>query len=601
MGVQERAATRAVVKGSVSSVLKPIRGWLALATLLSALGGMLSLIPLAGIAQVASVVLDPGQGAASRVSIAGTVVFSLVSLLVGMLLISVAEWVAHLADNQITGHLRLAIVRRLALVPLGWFSNRASGEVKQAIQDDISTLHSLAAHFYTTVGRAVGAISLSIVYLFAMDWRMAIASLLPFPLFFLFFTRATRASAANIATFGAGMGRINNALSEFVSGIAVIKTFGAHGRAHEGYRKAVDGFAREFDDFTKPLVSEMANANAMIAPAAVLGVVLAFGTLFVALGWMVPVHVLPFVLVAPGLCAPLLLLKYITHNLNHATAAAQRVHALLETPILPMGTGQARHLPADAVVRVENLSYAYHEQAPVLTNVSLDLKPGTVTAIVGASGSGKSTLARLLLRFFDPTQGRITLGGVDLREIDTAQLYRHIGFVLQDVKLIRASVRDNIALGRPSASQAEIEEAARVANIHERILALPGGYESVVGEDASFSGGEQQRISIARAVLLDPPVIVLDEPTAALDPENEVQVQQALSRFARGRTVLVIAHRLDTIMHADRIIVLENGAVLEAGRHEELLARKGRYAKLWSIGGYGLDGSQEHESQVASC
>jgi len=190
------------------------------------------------------------------------------------------------------------------------------------------------------------------------------------------------------------------------------------------------------------------------------------------------------------------------------------------------------------------------------------------------------------LRFFDPQKGSITLGGVDLRHIDTSILYQHIGFVLQDVRLLHASVRDNIALGRPSASQKQIEDAAKIANIHERILALPHGYDSVVGEEALLSGGECQRVSIARAVLLDPPILVLDEATAAADASNEVVIQDALSRFAQGRTLLVIAHRLDTIMHADSILVLESGTIVEQGTHEHLLSLHGLYRKLWAEGNY---------------
>ncbi|WP_231114242.1 ATP-binding cassette domain-containing protein, partial [Pseudomonas putida] len=200
--------------------------------------------------------------------------------------------------------------------------------------------------------------------------------------------------------------------------------------------------------------------------------------------------------------------------------------------------------------------------------------------------AGKSTLARLLLRFFDPDAGRITLGGVDLRQIESRELYRRIGFVLQEVRLIHASVADNIALGKPAATREQVEAAARLANIHTRILQLPRGYDSVVGEDAQLSGGEQQRLSIARAVLLDPPVLVLDEATAAADAESEAAIQDALSRFARGRTLLVIAHRLDTVMHADQILVLDQGALCEQGRHSELLTRQGLYARLWAQGGY---------------
>lgn len=587
--------------GSVSQVLRPIRGRLIIAAVLAAIGTMLTLVPLAGIAHIAQLAMGQAEVAAAwgqmHDQVWRVVIISLVCLFLGMTLISMGEMVAHLADNHITGHLRRAITRRLASVPLGWFTSRASGEVKQAMQDDIGTLHSLTAHFFTTLGRTIGAIVISILYLFAMDWRMAVVSLLPFPLFFLFFSRATKASGANMQSFGAGMARINNAVVEFVNGIPVVKAFGVEGKAHGSYREAVDGFADAFNDFTRPLVSAMANAHAMIAPVAVLGVVLAFGTLGVSLGWITPVEVLPFALVAPGICAPLLLLSYVTHDLNTATGAAQRVHTLLQTPVLETLAGAAPTPPDNAEIRVEQLGYSYDGQTPVLKDISFTLKPGTVTAIVGASGSGKSTLARLLLRFFDPSEGRITLGGVDLRQIESAQLYRRIGFVLQEVRLIHASLRDNIALGRPSASQQEIEDAARTANIHERILALPQGYDSVIGEDVQLSGGELQRVSVARAILLDPPVLVLDEATAAADAENEVKLQQALSRFAQGRTLMVIAHRLDTVMHADHIILIDNGTICEQGRHHELLARKGRYARLWALGGY----EQAKEQAISSC
>jgi len=580
--------------GPISRILHPIRARLIAAAVLAGTGSMLTLVPLAGIAHIAHIALDP---ALAHGDVWPTIIASVACLFAGMALMSLGELAAHLADNRLTHQLRLQAMQRLGQVPLGWFTSRASGEVKQAMQDDINTLHSLTAHFYTTTGRAVGAIAISVVYLFAMDWRLAIVSLLPFPGFFLFFGRAMKASGSNMEQFVAGMGRINNAVVEFVNGIPVVKAFGATGRAHGSYRAAVDAFADAFAAFTRPLVGSMANANALIAPVAVLGVVVLAGTACVALGWMAPVDILPFALVAPGISAPMLLLHYLTHDLNNATGAAQRVQALLDTPVLLQPAPDQQQLPDGTEIRMEGVGYAYDGHNKVLSDITLTLRPGTVTAIVGASGSGKSTLARLLLRFFDPSEGRITLGGVDLRHIATPELYRRIGFVLQEVRLIHASVRENIALGRPSASSDEVEEAARLANIHERILALPRGYDSVIGEDAQLSGGELQRVSIARAVLLDPSVLVLDEATAAADAENEVAIQDALSRFARGRTLLVIAHRLDTIMHADHIIVVENGAIVEQGSHAELLADKGRYAQLWALGGY-----QDTEEEVSpSC
>lgn len=587
-----------VAEGAIAQLLRPVRGRLIVAAILASLGTALTLLPLAAIAHLAELALAPADGGIWTTDAAAhvwpVIGGSLGCLVLGMVLVSLGEMLAHLLDNQITSHLRLAITRKLGKVPLGWFTARASGEVKQAMQDDVDTLHSLTAHFYTTVGRSLGAVSFATVYLFAMDWRMAAISLLPFPLFFLFVSRATRASSANMQAFGAGMARINNAVVEFVNGITVVKSFGIEGKAQANYRDAVDGFAVAFQDFARPLVSAMANAHALITPVVVLGIVLTFGTLFTWLGWIEAIDLLPFVLVAPSLCAPLLLLSYITHDLHNATAAALRIQQLLATPELARPTQAPTVLPARAELQVENLSYSYDGETPVLSNIDLTLRPGTVTAVVGPSGAGKSTLASLLLRFFDPDAGRITLGGVDLRQIDSTQLYRHIGFVLQDVRLIHASLRDNIALGRATASLDEIEQAARLANVHERIIALPRGYDSVVGEDAQLSGGERQRVSIARAMLLDPAILVLDEATAAADAENEVHIQQALSRFAHGRTVLVIAHRLDTVMHADHIIVIDHGSIQEQGTHAQLLASGGRYARLWRAGDYPNNERTEH-------
>ncbi|QIL79657.1 ABC transporter ATP-binding protein [Diaphorobacter sp. HDW4A] len=581
MRTHDAAAPAAKEPGPVARILKPIRGRLITAGVLAAIGAMLTLVPLAAIAHIGGAVL-----AGIEEDVWPIVVLSLLCLFTGMGLMLAGEVLAHLADNRVTFDLRIAVARRLSSVPLGWFTDRASGEVKQAMQDDIATLHSLTAHFYTAVGRAAGMTAISAIYLLVLDWRMALMALLPFPGFFLFLKHAMKASGANMQEFVARLGRINSATVEFADAMPVVKAFGGAGQTHAGYRYAVDAFAQAFTDFTRPLVKSMAHAHALIAPVTVLGVVLASGALFVGAGWATPAQVLPFALVAPGICAPLLLLHTLLHDLQGATGAAQRVLALLGAPELPQPKPQERQVPVGHDVHFEQVGYAYASGHRVLSGISLALRPGTVTAIVGPSGAGKSTMARLLLRFFDPTEGRITLGGVDLRQMESAALYQRIGFVLQEVRLIHASVRENIALGRPSARLQEIEAAARAAHIHERILALPRGYDSVVGEDAQLSGGERQRVSIARAVLLDPPVLVLDEATASADAENEAAIQDALSRFARGRTVLVIAHRLDTVMQADRILVLDGGEIAEQGNHADLMARNGRYARLWHVGGY---------------
>ncbi len=229
----------------------------------------------------------------------------------------------------------------------------------------------------------------------------------------------------------------------------------------------------------------------------------------------------------------------------------------------------------------EDVSFSYDGQTEAVRNIDLALEPGTVTALVGASGSGKSTLGRLLPRFWDPTAGRITIGGVSVDEINSDDLYQLVGLVFQDVQLLRASIRENIALSKPDAPMEQIEQAARAAQIHDRIVALDRGYDAVVGEDAQLSGGEAQRVSIARAILADTPILVLDEATAFADPEAEATIQDALSELIVGRTLLVIAHRLRTIVGADQICVLENGQIVQRGTHSQLIASDGNYKQLW--------------------
>lgn len=581
MSASTAASNASPAERPLQRVLIPIRKNLLVAGALAAMGSALSLVPLAVIAHIARAALS-----GTLESVGPAVLLGVVSLLLGAALLLAGELVAHLADNRLTFGLRKAAAQRLAQVPLGWFTSRTSGDVKQALQDDMATLHSLTAHFYTALGRAGGAVAASAAYLLVQNWRMALVTMLPFAGFFVFLKRAMKASGANMQSFVEKLGRINSATAAFAGGIPVMKTFGSGGQTHQAYREGVDGFAQAFTDFTRPLVASMARAHALIAPVTVLGVVLACGLLFVALGWCAPVDVLPFALVAPGACAPVLLLHTLLHDLQGAHGAAQRVQALLNTPVLGQPEPAQLQQPSSNAIRFDNVSYAYGDERSALRNISFELPPGTVTALVGPSGAGKSTVARLLLRFFDPSEGCITLGGADLRRVDSQALYQRIGFVLQDVRLIHASVRENIALARPGASQEQIEAAARAAQIHERILALPRGYDSVVGEDAQLSGGEAQRVSIARAVLLDPPVLVLDEATAAADAESEAAIQEALSQLAQGRSLLVIAHRLDTVMHADRILVLEEGALVERGGHAQLLAQGGLYARLWHSGGY---------------
>ena len=383
-----------------------------------------------------------------------------------------------------------------------------------------------------------------------------------------------------VAAYDTALERINAASVEFVQGIGVVKAFGQTGRAHRRFVEAADDFAATFWAWVRGLLGLAAAAEIVTSPLACLTLILGAGTAFASAGWLSPADLLVFAVLGVGLPAPIVTLGYAANQLQSARQAAGRLQALLATPVLAAPATPRR--PDGDEVRFEGVAFSYDGAHDALRGIDLVLQPGTVTALVGASGSGKTTLARLLARFHDPTAGRVTLGGVDLAEIERAELCRHVGFVFQDAMLLRTTVADNLRLGRPCASDAELERAARAAHIHERIVALPRGYETVVGEDARLSGGEQQRLSIARALVADAPILVLDEATAFADPDAEAAIQQGLSRLAAGRTLLVVAHRLAVVSGADQIVVLDRGRAIERGRHEQLVARGGAYAAMWA-------------------
>ena len=566
-------------------LLRPVRGRLVLAMILQAFGSAAAVVPFVAVAELARALLAPAVVAAPDPAWVWTIAaVGAGALAVRFALVLAAGALTHVADNDLGLVLRRRVADRLGRVPLGWFTERTSGQVRKSVVDDVSAMHTLVGHTLTDVVGALVTPLLALGYLLWVDWRMALLTLVPVVAGIGLYAAMMRGAKDLYPAYDAAIGRISSGVVEFVQGIPVVKTFGQAGRAHRRFVEAADDFAEFFLAWVRPMLRASAVMELLLSPVFLLLWVLGSGTVLVTAGRLPALDVLPFALLGLGLSAPLLALGYAGKQIRVAVQAAGRVGSLLATPELPQpvtprepeGTGGRFEVVFDAV------GYAYDDRVRALDEVSLVLAPGTVTAVVGPSGSGKTTLARLLPRFFDPDAGSIRIGGVDLRELSGDRLYRLVSFVFQDVRLLRAGVRDNVALARPEASDAELRAAAAAAGIDERIDALPRGRDSVVGVDVQLSGGEAQRLSIARALLADTPILVLDEACAMVDPEAEAAIQDALSTLVAGRTLLVIAHRLSTVTRADQILVLDRGRVVQRGRHEELVAVEGWYARAWA-------------------
>ncbi|MDA0634227.1 ABC transporter ATP-binding protein [Nonomuraea sp. MCN248] len=562
----------------VAALLRPHAGSFAAVVVLQVIGAVSGLAPLLAVVELGRVLLAPGpadQGHVWAVVAAGAA-----GLLVRLLFTAAASGLGHLLDGRVQLAFRRLLAERLGRVPIGWLSRRRTGELAKVVGDDVSAVHPFIAH---TPGELVSAFVVplvSLVYLFAVDWRLTLITLIPVALAValvpLMMTQARRREQEE---FDAAMGRISSAVVEFVQGIAVVKAFGTGERAHRAFRRAADEFTGVFLRWARGLSGIAAGLMLALSPPFVLLVVLVGGAALIASGGLAPADLLPFLLLGLGLTAPVASLGHGFDDLTAARSAVGRIRDVLAVPPLPEPARPAA--PRGHRVELRDVRFGYEPGHEVLRGIDLVLEPGTVTAITGPSGSGKSTLVQLLPRFYDPTHGSVLLGGVDLREIGSRELYRSVSFVFQDVRLLRASVADNIALAVPDAGLDDVAGAARLAGVHDRIVRLPRGYDTVVGEEVRLSGGEAQRIAIARALLADAPVLVLDEATAFADPRTEQAVRRALETLKGDRTILVIAHRPQTIAGADTVVMLENGTVAEQGAPADLLAADGRFAAFW--------------------
>ena len=489
---------------------------------------------------------------------------------------------SHIAAFNILYEIRMQLVQKMVRLPLGFFSRRASGELKKIMSDDVERIELFIAHHIPDIVTALLFPLILVSYMFAVDWRLAIVVLAVLAMAFYVMGRIYTGKKIREVSkrYVETLGRMNASIVEYIRGIQVVKTFTESTNA---YRKLNDDikeyrkFANEVNVQYQPtyvgFLTILSSALLFIIPVAV--------WLFVgsaSYATFVPV-LLMFLFFGVAVFFPVLKLLWIGSFLNQNNMGVQKIDDILymdeiEEPDIP------RH-PKDASVEFRNVSFAY-DTTPILKAISFISHPGTITALVGPSGAGKSTVAMLAARFWDVQSGEILIGGVPVKEIPTSVLMDNVAFVFQDNMLFFDTIEENIRMGNKTATFEEVARAACAAQCHEFIESLPNGYQTLVGEGGIYlSGGEAQRIALARAILKDSPIILLDEATAFADPENEGKILEAFSHLIKGKTVLVIAHRLSTITNADRILYVDKGVIAEQGTHEQLLALKGEYARMW--------------------
>ncbi len=517
-------------------------------------------------------------------SLRNVIMLVLTAVLLKNLLVWVAGQFGATLQEYVTRDLRNAVYRHLAHLPLGYFTQMKAGQILSRVINDTFETRLILTQIVTQSLQSASLVIVYIAILFSISWKLSLIALVILPLLSLSLQPMLKKLRRGNLRRGNIHGEMTSVLQETISGIRLVKASGAEDYEEARFADGSNKYARSSLKLTR---------LALVAPPVteIIGTMIAVLVLWVGAwqvlssGTMTGATLLAFLTLVLRLLQPLKQLSQMRTTAQSSLASAERLFEILDSPAeFQRDSGTRDQASFNRELRFENVTFSYGD-VPVLTNIDLVARKGEVVALVGPSGAGKSTLVDLIPRFYEPTAGRIVLDGVDTREIKLPVLRGLTGIVSQETVLFHDTVRNNIAYGAPGKySQQQIEEAAKAANAHSFITELPHGYDTMLGERGTrLSGGQRQRLAIARALLSDPPILILDEATSALDTESERLVQEAVDRLLRGRTVFVIAHRLSTITHADQIVFLDRGEIVERGSHADLLAKRGAYSRLYTL------------------
>lgn len=548
---------------------------------LSAVSALLALVPFYYIWRILREVLAaaPNFSQAQGLTQNGwlAVAFSVLSIL---LYIS-ALMCSHIAAFRVAANIRTAAMRHITELPLGFTDSFGSGRLRKIVNESSAATETYLAHRLPDRWAAIATPLGLLVLLFAFDWRLGLLSLAPVLLGFVIMMFMTGARMKKkMEEYQNALDDMSNEAVEYVRGIPVVKTFGQTVFSFKRFKGSIDRYEKWVIAYTKELRTPM-----LFYTAAVNGVFvfLTAGALLFTRSGVTPeflLNLLFYIIITPVISVTMTRIMFQSEDAMIVDDAMHRIDSVLDAKPLPQPAAPKK--ARDASVELSHVTYSYDGQKNAVEDVSLSIPSGASVALVGPSGGGKSTLAGLVARFFDPQQGSVRIGGVDVKDIGKEELMDTVSFVFQNSRLIKASIFENVRLGRPDATREEVRRALEAAQCSDILEKLPQGMDTVIGTGGVYlSGGEQQRIAIARVMLKDTPVVILDEASAFADPDNEYRVQQAFSALSKNKTVILIAHRLSTVVGADSICVLQNGRICESGSYDALLKQNGLFSRMW--------------------